>query len=162
MSKSTTLKCRASSGVEGAKLKCPNPAPCICTTGSPSPEISYQSSTPLTRATPSTRSSESLAPEYRRMSDIRLKSRSGAVRLARTTPSAERSTDAPPRDRPLPAALARIAATPVLPADTDPPSYPAHRRSARRPVLQRRDHHHLEPRRDARRRLRPLPARGRI
>ena len=27
-----------------------------------------------------------------------------------------------------------------------------------RPVVQRRDHHHLEPRRDARRRLRPLPA----
>src|SRR5207302_7697926 len=54
MSKSTTLKCCASSGVAGAKLKCPNPAPWICTTGSPSPVISYQRLTPLTCAVPST------------------------------------------------------------------------------------------------------------
>src|SRR5882672_1525016 len=47
----------ASSGVEGAKLKCPKPAPWIWTTGSPSPVISYQSSTPLTSTLPSMRPS---------------------------------------------------------------------------------------------------------
>src|SRR5882672_6229819 len=47
----------ASSGVEGAKLKCPKPAPWIWTTGSPSPVISYQRPTPLTSTLPCMRPS---------------------------------------------------------------------------------------------------------
>src|SRR3990172_7436396 len=53
MSKSITLNCFESSGVAGSKLKCPNPAPWICTTGSPSPEIRCQRLTPLTSIMPS-------------------------------------------------------------------------------------------------------------
>src|SRR6266545_910121 len=45
-----TWKCPASCGVAGAKLKCAKPAPCIWSTGSPSPVTSYQSSTPFTCA----------------------------------------------------------------------------------------------------------------
>ena len=40
-------------GRAGAKLKWPKPAPWICTTGSPSPVIWYQRSTPLTATLPS-------------------------------------------------------------------------------------------------------------
>ena len=75
-------------------------------------------------------------------------------RSARNWP--ERSNHGAPRDRPLAAALPRVAAAPVLPADADPPAHPAHGRGPRPAVVQRRDHHHLEPRGHARGRVRPL------
>ena len=62
----------------------------------------------------------------------------------------------PACDRPLAAALPRVAAAPVLRADADPAPHRARGRARGPAVVQRRDHHHLEPRGDPRRRVRPL------
>lgn len=60
------------------------------------------------------------------------------------------------RDRPLAASLARVPASPLLPTDPDPPPHPARGRGRGEAVLRGRGHHHVEPCRDARGRLRPL------
>ena len=79
MSKSITRKCSAIAGVAGAKLKCPNPAPWIWITGSPSPEISYQSSTPLTCALPVMRTSWFVGPIRCRQRSTVIVTRSGGA-----------------------------------------------------------------------------------